>query len=57
VWSHKGPTLKGIRNWAPPGTQLFFPGLRSDTFWTGWYNVWSRISGGGDTEQWWNDDW
>jgi hypothetical protein len=18
VWSHKGPTLKGIRNWAPP---------------------------------------
>jgi hypothetical protein len=37
VWSHKGPTLKGIRNWAPPGTQLFFPGLRSDTSWTGWY--------------------
>jgi hypothetical protein len=36
VWSHKGPTLKGIRNWAPPGTQLFFPGLRSDIFWTGW---------------------
>jgi hypothetical protein len=29
VWSHKGPTLKGIRNWAPPGTQLFFPVLRS----------------------------
>jgi hypothetical protein len=24
VWSHKGPTLKGIRNWVPPGTQLFF---------------------------------
>jgi hypothetical protein len=39
VWSHKGPTLKGIRNWAPPGTQLFFPGLRSDTFWTGWYDL------------------
>jgi hypothetical protein len=38
VWSHKGPTLKGIRNWAPhPGAQLYFPGLRSDTFWTGWY--------------------
>jgi hypothetical protein len=37
VWSHKGPTLKGIKNWAPPGTQLFFPGLRSDTFWIGWY--------------------
>jgi hypothetical protein len=38
VWSHKGPTLKGIRNWAPlppQGTQLSFPGLRSDTFWTG----------------------
>jgi hypothetical protein len=40
VWSHKGPTLKGIRNWGPcpSGTQLFFPGLRSDTFWTGRYN-------------------
>jgi hypothetical protein len=37
LWSHKGPTLKGIRNWAPAGTQLLFPGLRSDTFWTGWY--------------------
>jgi hypothetical protein len=24
VWSHKGPTLKGIRNWAPPDTQFFF---------------------------------
>jgi hypothetical protein len=24
VWSHKGPTLKGIRNWAPSGTQHFF---------------------------------
>jgi hypothetical protein len=37
VCSHKGPTLKGIRNWGPPRMQLFFPGLRSDTYWTGWY--------------------
>jgi hypothetical protein len=38
VWSHEGPTLKGIRNWAPPPRYAtFFPGLRSDTFWTGWY--------------------
>jgi hypothetical protein len=29
AWSHKGPTLKGIRNWAP-GKQLYFPGLRSE---------------------------
>jgi hypothetical protein len=45
VWSHKGPTLKGIRNWAPPqGMQLFFPGLRSDTFWTGWYILLLTVS-------------
>jgi hypothetical protein len=31
------PTMRGIRNWAPPGMQLFFPGLRSDTFLTGRY--------------------
>jgi hypothetical protein len=24
VLSHKGPTLKGIRNWAPQDMQLFF---------------------------------
>jgi hypothetical protein len=24
VWCHKGPTLKGISNWATPGTQLLF---------------------------------
>jgi hypothetical protein len=24
VWSHKRPTLKGIRNWAPAGMQLVF---------------------------------
>jgi hypothetical protein len=24
VWSHKGPTLKGIRNWAPPRYTTFF---------------------------------
>jgi hypothetical protein len=32
VWSHMGPTLKGLGI-----EQLFFPGLRLDTFWTGWY--------------------
>jgi hypothetical protein len=37
VWSHEWPTLKGIRNWAPPGMQLFVPRLRSDTFWIGLY--------------------
>jgi hypothetical protein len=34
VWSHKGPTLKGIRYCNHPQTKLFFPGPRSDTFWT-----------------------
>jgi hypothetical protein len=24
VWSHKGPTLKEIRNWAPPQVRNFF---------------------------------
>jgi hypothetical protein len=23
VWSHKGPTLKGIRNWAPTKVRNF----------------------------------
>jgi hypothetical protein len=23
VWSHKGPILKGIRNWAPPRYATF----------------------------------
>jgi hypothetical protein len=23
VWSQMGPTMKGIRNWVPPRTQLF----------------------------------
>jgi hypothetical protein len=24
VWSHKGPALKGIRNWAPQVCNFFF---------------------------------
>jgi hypothetical protein len=35
VWSHKGPTLKGIRYCNDPDTELCFPGSRSNTFWTG----------------------
>jgi hypothetical protein len=32
VWSHKGPTLKGIRYYNHPDTGLCFPGPRSDIF-------------------------
>jgi hypothetical protein len=35
VWSHKEPTLKGIRYCNHPDTEFCFPGPRSDTFWTG----------------------
>jgi hypothetical protein len=38
VWSHKGPTLKGIRYCNHPDTELRFPGPRSDTFWTEGYS-------------------
>jgi hypothetical protein len=35
VWSHTGPTLKGIRYSNHSDRQLCFPGPRSDTFCTG----------------------
>jgi hypothetical protein len=34
VWSHKGPTLKGIKYCNHPDTELCFPGPRLDIFWT-----------------------
>jgi hypothetical protein len=37
VWSHKGPTLKGIRYCNHPDAELCFSGPRTDTFWTEYY--------------------